>query len=505
MEHLFEAIANYTYDWESWMGRDGRVRWVNPAVQRMTGYGVAECLAMPDYPLPLIHEADRAAIAAHLATAAQGTSGNDVAFRIQEKGGAVRWAAVSWQTLFDDAGTMRGYRTSVRDISARMAVEAALRLAHAEAERANKAKSRFLAAASHDLRQPLQALNMFVAALGAHNRDGKSREILAAIEDSLQATNALLDSLLDVSRLDAGVLHANPRRVAILDLLDRMETEFTEPAREKGLTLRVVPSSAVAYTDPTLLDRMVRNLVSNAVRYTARGRILIGCRRRGRLLSIEVRDTGIGIPAEKLQAVFEEFYQIGNPERDRTRGLGLGLAIVDRIAKLLGHKVEVWSRPGRGSMFSILVPLADASARPEPRPAAAEGRLDGAFLVAIDDEPMQLRAMTELFRQWGCDVLPANSAEDALGQLATASRKPDAIIADYRLRAGRTGAEAIVAVRTAIQVPVPGVILTGDTEPARMVEAATSGFSLLYKPVDPMRLRLLLMELLPAFAMFLDG
>ncbi|MGE0121001.1 MAG: ATP-binding protein [Dongiaceae bacterium] len=505
MEHLFEAIANYTYDWESWMGPDGRLRWVNPAVERMTGYAVAECLTMPDYPLPLIHEDDRPVIAAHLATAAQGASGNDVAFRIREKSGTVRWVSVSWQTLFDAGGTVRGYRTSIRDISARKAAEDALRAAHAEAERANQAKSRFLAAASHDLRQPLQALNMFVAALGATSVDARSREIIGAIEDSLHATNDLLDSLLDVSRLDAGILQVNRRRLAIIDLLDRMEAEFAEPAREKGLELRVVPSSAVVETDPTLLDRIIRNLTANAVRYTDRGRVLIGCRRRGGMLRVEVRDTGIGIPAEKLRAVFEEFYQIGNPERDRTRGLGLGLAIVDRIAKLLGHRVDVWSRPGHGSLFSIAVPLAEPSATREGRASVRQGRLDGAFVVAIDDEPMQLHAMTLLFRRWGCDVLAAHSAIEAMAQLAATNRRPDAIVADYRLRGDKTGAEAIVALREAVRGPVPGVILTGDTEPGRMAEAAASGFELLYKPIDPVRLRDLLMRLLPGFAILLGS
>jgi len=505
MEHLFEAIANYTYDWESWMGLDGRPRWINPAVERMTGYAVAECLAMPDYPLPLIHDEDRPAVAAHLARAAQGTSGNDVAFRIREKDGGIRWASVSWQTLFDADGVVRGYRTSVRDIGARKAAEDALRTAHAEAERANQAKSRFLAAASHDLRQPLQALNMFVAALGATSLDARSREIIGAIEDSLHATNDLLDSLLDVSRLEAGVLQVNRRRLAIIDLLDRMEAEFAEPAREKGLKLRVVPSSAVVQTDPTLLDRILRNLTANAVRYTERGRVLIGCRRRGTMLRIEVRDTGIGIPASKLQAVFEEFYQIGNPERDRTRGLGLGLAIVDRIADLLGHRVDVWSQPGRGSLFSIAVPLAEPSASPDDRAPMRRGRLDGAVIVAIDDEPAQLHAMTLLFRQWGCDVLAAHSAEEAITRLAASSRRPDAIVADYRLRDDRTGAEAIIALRDVMHAPIPGVILTGDTEPGRLAEAAASGFELLYKPVDPARLRELLMRLLPGLAILLGS
>ena len=500
VERLFEAIANYTYDWESWMGLDGRPRWINPAVERMTGHAVDECLAMPDYPLPLVHETDRADMAGHLRAAAAGGSGNDVAFRIRHKNGQVTWAAMSWQTLLDGAGRPLGYRTSVRDITERKRAEDALRQAHAEAERANLAKSRFLAAASHDLRQPLQATNMFVAALKAMASDAESGEIIAAIQDSLRATNDLLDALLDVSRLDAGVVQTKPREFAIGDLLERMETEFVPAAAAKGLALCVVASSVAVRSDPALLDRILRNLLSNAVRYTVSGRVLAGCRRRGSDLRIEVWDTGIGIPEDKLEAVFEEFTQLGNPERDRTRGLGLGLAIVERMARLLGHRIEVRSRPGQGSMFAVEVPLGGpcAAAEPPPRPDAAA--LTGALVVAIDDDPVQLAALGVLFRRWGCEVVAAASAGEVLARLSEAGRPPDAIVADYRLRGSATGAEAIAALRAKLGWDVPGMILTGDTEPARLIEARASGFELLHKPVDPDRLRRVLRGLLSATA-----
>jgi two-component system, sensor histidine kinase len=482
---LFQAIANYTYDWESWIGSDGRPRWINPAVERMTGRSVADCMAMTDYPLPLIHPADRAAIATCLHSAARGDSGNDVAFRIVRKDGRERWAAVSWQTLFNNVGLPLGYRTSVRDITERKQVEDALRAAHAEAERANRAKSRFLAAASHDLRQPLQAVTMFVAALKANTRAPDSLDIIRSIQASLRATNDLLDALLDVSRLDAGVLQPKLRPVAVVDLVERIADAFVQPAADKGLKLRVFPIAAQITTDPALLDRVLLNLLSNAVRYTEKGGVLFGCRRRGSRLRFEVWDSGIGIPPENLHQVFEEFYQIGNPERDRTRGLGLGLAIVDRVAKLLGYEIEVRSVPNRGSMFAVEVPL--ATAREEIAAPAADG-IDGACLLAIDDEPMQLKAMAALFRNWGCTVLAASSAEDALAQLAETPQRVDAIIADYRLRDGVTGAEAITRVREALRKAIPGIILTGDTEPARLIEAQASGFDLLHKPVDTEKL-----------------
>lgn len=487
-DRLFEAIANYTYDWESWLGHDGQPLWINPAVERMTGYRVAECLAMEDYPLPLVHEEDRGLIAQVIARGERGQSGNDVAFRIRRKDGELLWAAVSWQTLLDRSGQSLGFRTSVRDITERKLSEDALRDAHAEAERANRAKSRFLAAASHDLRQPLQAAHLFAAALRIGLRENGDLELLDSIENALKSANELLDALLDVSRLDAGVLAPQIRKFSVADLLDQIETEFSEAAREKQLTLRVLPSSATILTDPTLLGRILRNLVSNALRYTERGRVLVGCRRAGDRLAIEILDTGIGIPADKIGRIFEEFYQIGNPERDRTRGLGLGLAIVAGVAKLLDHPIEVRSEPGRGSIFRVLVPLtephAEIAAALPLRPVAPMARPPGALLLAIDDDPDQLEAMNALFGRLGYQVLVAESAPAALAKLIRNGRTPNAIIADYRLRDGFTGADAIGYVRKRLGRQVPGLILTGDTEPARLAEASASGFALLHKPIE---------------------
>ncbi|QEX24876.1 hypothetical protein FRZ61_48180 [Hypericibacter adhaerens] len=492
-DRLFEAIANYTYDWESWLGRDGRALWINPAVERMTGYRVEECLAMRDYPLPLVHEEDRALIAEVIDRGERGQSGNDVAFRIRRKDGKVVWAAVSWQTLFDRSGQSLGFRTSVRDITERKMAEDALRGAHAEAERANRAKSRFLAAASHDLRQPLQAAHLFVAALRLGLREPGDLNLMDSVEDALKSANELLDALLDVSRLDAGVLAPQFRKFAIADLLDQIETEFSEAARERKLTLRVMPSSATIRTDPMLLGRILRNLVSNALRYTERGRVLVGCRHAGDRLAIEVLDTGIGIAADKIGRIFEEFYQIGNPERDRTRGLGLGLAIVAGVAKLLDHPIEVRSTPGRGSVFRVLVPLTEPQFEPAPpcpssRPAAT-AHVNDALLLAIDDDPKQLEAMKALFGRWGYRTLLAESAPAALAKLGAGETLPHAIIADYRLRDGYTGAGAIGYIRKRLGRQIPGLILTGDTEPARLAEASASGFELLHKPVEPNRLQ----------------
>lgn len=490
-EERFRAIADYTYDWETWVGVDGKARWINRAVKRMTGYTVGECLSMPDYPLGLVHPKDREEIARHLEGAARGSEGNDITFRILRRDGSTCWAAVSWQPIYDSEGEPLGYRTSVRDICQRKLAEDALHQARAEAERANRSKSAFVAAASHDLRQPIQAIATFLAVLKMTAREAESQRIIKSIEECLRAASDLLDALLDVSRFDSGVLKAEPRVVAVGDLLERVEAAFADRARDKGLDLRFVASSALVYTDPTLMSEVIGNLVSNAIRYTERGGIVVGCRRRASKLRVEVWDTGVGIPADQQQRIFEEFYQIANPARDRKRGLGLGLTIVDRIARLLDAPLEVRSEPGKGSVFAIEVPLAEEpveglslrAAKPRSSP------LDGLVILAIDDEPLQLSALKALFERWGCKVLTAASRQAALVQLRSGAERPNVILADYRLGEGVTGAEAIRQVNAELGVNVPGVILTGDTDPARLAEAQTSGYLLLHKPVDPEELR----------------
>jgi PAS domain S-box-containing protein len=495
----YRAIANYTYDWETWVGPDNVVRWVNPAVERITGYGVAECLAMPDYPLPIIHEEDRPAMARYLASATWGGSGNHEEFRIRRKDGEMRWGAVSWQPLADENGQIAGYRTSVRDITDTKRIETELRSAYSEAEKADRAKTRFLAAASHDLRQPLQAISMFSGALKISLKDGKNRDIVTRIQECISGANELLEALLDISRLDAGVLTPRPHDFIACDLLERIELEFAAQATAKRLALRVLPSTVIVRTDQALLQRIVGNLVANAIRYTDRGRILIGCRLHGRFLRFEIWDTGQGIEADLRDRVFEEFYQIGNPERDRQRGLGLGLAIVRRLAALLRLTVSLDSRIGKGSVFRVDVPLAasqDSLAGPEPA-KAGDISIAGKTVMVIDDDPMQVDALSSLLGQWGCAVMAANDVAGARQALAGV-KNPDAIVVDYRLRGDETGAEAISVVRRATGREIPGIIITGDTEPARLMRAASMGMALLAKPVDADELLSVLAEVLSA-------
>ncbi len=480
----FRTIADYTYDWETWFGLSGKPLWINPAAERMTGYSVEECLAMSDYPLPIIHSEDREVISRILREALNGDSGNDHSFRIRRKDGGLCWAAVSWQPIHDGAGNSLGVRTSVRDITERKNAEEALHLAHKKAEKANIAKSKFLAAASHDLRQPIQAMGFFISTLKFTALDGESQGIISDLSDCLNATNDLLNALLEISRLDAGVLEPHISSFPISELFDQLEVEFASMADTKKIEFRVVPCKAIVRSDSLLLERILRNLVSNALQHTNSGRVLLGCRRRGHELEIQVWDTGEGIPDNAIDKVFDEFFQVGNPQRDRRKGLGLGLAIVKRVAGLLDNPISLSSRLGKGSMFSLRVPMTKEAYlhRPVGR-ETNEINIAGAKIMIIEDDPVQLKALAGLFSRWGCRSFVAESIEDATSLLGETKEIPDIILSDYRLHDGVVGADVILRLQNLLGKPVPGLILTGDTEPARIREAQQSGFVLVHKPV----------------------
>lgn len=363
----------------------------------------------------------------------------------------------------------------------------------ADAEKANLAKSRFLAAASHDLRQPLHALGLFVGALGARVSDPDNQDLVNKIRTSVDALDDLFNALLDISKLDAGVLEPQLKDTFIQPLMDRMESEYGPVAKEKGLDFRVSNCRESIHSDPVLLERLLRNLVSNAVNNTPSGGIELKCTRRESNLCIEVIDSGIGIPKEHLNNIFDEFYQVGNPERDRKKGLGLGLAIVDRIAKLLEYPINVSSVLDKGSIFSVEVPLAKSVPDDDilPIPDRAIPDLAGYFLVIVEDDVGVQDAMKELLNSWGCEVLVSTTARDAVDSLIDIKALPDLIIADYRLPEENTGVNAINDIRTAVGADIPAILITGDTAPDRLREAEASGYPLLHKPVPPARLRAL--------------
>lgn len=368
-----------------------------------------------------------------------------------------------------------------------------------EAERANQAKTRFLAAASHDLRQPMHAIGLFVGTLRAKIHYPEVRQIVDKIQASVVAMEALFFDLLDISRLDAGTIVANVRSFSIAELLDRIALEFGPQAQDKGILLRVVSSRATVMSDPALLNRVINNLVSNAIRYTRDGRVLLGCRRTREGLRVEVHDTGIGIAAEHMDDIFQEFFQLQNPERDRSKGLGLGLSIVQRHAVLMGHRIHVKSTPGKGSCFAISLPFGEGvvdapSAASASRPPPQE--LNGAFVVVIDDEADVRAGMESLLHEWQCLVITASCGNDAVKQLRRHERTPDLIISDYQLLNGETGLDAIRLVHQSLQQAVPAVLITGDVRPDRLREANNQGFALLHKPVEPDKLQSAMVEAL---------
>lgn len=363
---------------------------------------------------------------------------------------------------------------------------------------ANLAKSRFLAAASHDLRQPMHALGLFVAQL--HNRvaDPQCRHIAAQAEVAVEALQELFDAILDVSRLDTGAVTPHIAAFELNGLLERLAASFAPAIHQKGLSLRVVPTSLAVRADAVLLERILINLLSNAVRYTERGGIVVCCRPRAGRVRIEVWDTGIGIPEAQQEAVFEEFFQAGNPERDQRRGLGLGLAIAARLAKLLGSRIELASRPHKGSVFAfelerVEVPVKLAC---ELMPSAENESLQGASILLVDDDNLVQEAMHALLAHWGCAVTLAASGDEALAALEQRAQAPDAILCDYRLSAGETGIDAIRRLRHVWGLQIPASLVSGDTAPERVSEARRHGLTLLHKPVRPAKLRALLEHLL---------
>jgi two-component system, sensor histidine kinase len=366
------------------------------------------------------------------------------------------------------------------------------------AEEANVAKSRFLASASHDLRQPVHALSVFVGAMRAHQMDAPARGLLDHIDGSVRALGGLFEGLLDVSRLDAGAVEVNRTPFAIQPIIDRVCRDYEQAASEKGLQLRTRRTPEVVDSDPMLFERILRNLVANAVMYTDRGAVLIGYR-RGARVRVQVWDTGPGIAPTEIPLIFQEFYQIGNPGRDRTRGVGLGLAIVKRLTTLLGHPLQVVSWPGKGTCFTVEVPRASENARTDlrhlPLPAAPVTAGSGLILVVDDEGAIQI-AMQSLLQSWGYSVIAAGSYAEMLERIASVTEVPRLIICDYRLRDNETGSTVIERLRHQYNDDIPGMLITGDTAPDRIKEAQTSGYLFLHKPVPNDTLRAAIAQLI---------
>ena len=365
------------------------------------------------------------------------------------------------------------------------------------AEAASRAKTRFLATASHDLRQPVQAIELFVDVLDRDLKDTPAVVMLNRIRAAGRGLETLLNALLDFSKIDAAAIKPDKRHFPVQNLFDVLNSDFSAQAERKGLVLAFVPSRLWIYSDPNLLERILRNFVANAIKYTPAGEVLVGCKRSGREVRIEVHDTGIGIPENAQKKVFKEFVQLDNPERDREKGLGLGLYIASSLAGLLGHPIRLNSTVGRGSVFSVTVPLGKIQTETPDQlvqPSPNQGLRDKTVLF-IDDDPNLRVGVAEMLERWDCAAVTAESAQEALELMQMSGFVPDVIVADYRLRHDETGVQAIKAIQ-ARWGTVPAAILTGDTEPERIREARSSGFPLVHKPLSAAKLRTLLTHLL---------
>ncbi len=384
----------------------------------------------------------------------------------------------------------------LQQISERCAAEKALLQAKSEAEKANTSKTRFLAAASHDLHQPLNIARLFLGMLADHVDAPRGRELIDGIQAALDTVYELLQALLDISRLDAGVWPTEMTNFRLQPLLDRLRQDYQPQAEAVGLQLRVAPSSAVIRSDRALLERVLRNLVSNALRYTAQGSVLIGCRKRGAEVAIEVRDTGIGIAKGDLQLIFEEFKQVGASPREHERGLGLGLAITERIARLINAKIDVASTLGRGSTFTVRVRASDAAvAAPGEERADDPSSLAGLCVAVIDNDAKVRDALESLLRLWGCAPIAARSANEAISELRAAGKIPQIIIADYHLDCDALGTDAVAALREAFAENPAALIISSDARDELKRSLKRRGFSFLAKPTAPMKLRAILTSL----------
>jgi PAS domain S-box-containing protein len=468
----------------------GAIEYVNPRFTEVTGYGLEEVAGKN----PRVLQSGETAASLYEELWATITSGDEWRGELKnrKKSGEEYWAASSISPIKNPQGEITHFVSISEDVTERRRAHEALQAAKQDAEGANLAKSKFFAAASHDLRQPLHTMSLYLPLLSKRITDPECRDLVDAIEASCDSMGELLSALLDISKLDAGVVTPRIGPIATLPLFRKLEREFTLQAEAKGIELRVVPIARTISTDPGLLERILRNLLSNAIRHTSRGRVLIGARRRGSGLRIEIWDSGVGIEAGELAMIFQEFYQIGNPERDRNQGLGLGLAIVERLARLLGHRIDVASRPGCGSVFSVEVPTISARARARGADADSEScrhDLTGKLVVVIDDDARVLEGTTRTLQDWGCRVIGAGTIGSALAKIGDEQQPPDLILADFRLRDEETGLMAIELINRVVGGDTPAVIITGDTDPQRLREASESGYALLHKPVRVETLR----------------
>jgi len=476
LQDALRAGGVLAFDWE--LPAD-EVRHSQNATQTL-GIESNQVLSSAEW-LKQIHPDDRPGVNACLHGVRPDNPSYSTTFRyIRQDGDREVWLEQIAGAEFDSAGQLKRVQGLTTDITERKRSEQEISRARKSAELANQAKSSFLAAASHDLRQPLQTLRFLQGALEQHHPDGEERKLLEAIGRSLDTMSSMLSSLLDINRLESGSLRPTRSDIAINEVFDSVATDFLQPIEEKGLKLRVVRSGLMAHSDKRMLEEMIRNLLSNSVRYTDRGKILLGCRRAGDKIRIEMWDSGIGIAGDQLPRVFDEYYQ-GSEAAERG-GFGLGLAIVRRLGEALDHAIDVRSAPGRGTCVSIEVPLGQTCVNDEPaHDQLSEGISFAGTVLVIEDETSVRSALNRLLKLRAIGSSMVATGNDAL-TLVSQGMRPDLILSDYNLRGSMNGVESIKVLRSALAWNVPAIVMTGDTRSKTIEAIAAQDVSVVIKP-----------------------
>ncbi len=476
LQDALRAGAVLAFDWE--LPAD-EVRHSQNATQTL-GIESNQVLSSAEW-LKQIHPDDRPGVMACLHGVRPDNPSYSTTFRyIRQDGDREVWLEQIATADFDSAGQLKRVQGLTTDITERKRSEQEISRARKSAELANQAKSSFLAAASHDLRQPLQTLRFLQGALEQHHPDGEGRKLLEAIGRSLDTMSSMLSSLLDINRLESGSLRPTKSDLAINEVFDSVATDFMQPIEEKGLKLRVVRSGLMAYSDKRMLEEMIRNLLSNSVRYTDRGKILLGCRRAGDKIRIEMWDSGIGIAGDQLPRIFDEYYQ--GAEAAERGGVGLGLAIVRRLGEVLDHGIDVRSAPSKGTCVSIEVPLGQPRVNNQPvQDQVSESISFAGTVLVIEDETSVRSALNRLLKLRGIGSSMVATGNDAL-TLVRQGMRPDLVLSDYNLRGPMNGVESIKALRSALAWNVPAIVMTGDIQSKTIEAIAAQDVSVVIKP-----------------------
>ena len=438
--------------------------------------------------LERVHPDDRPRIDACIRDLRPDNASYTISYRYLRPDGQQVWFESTGNAEFDKAGQIsriRGLRVDITETQAfRRGAGFGSKDEREAAEHANRAKSAFLAAASHDLRQPLQAMKILQETLAQQIHDSAARKSIVSIGRSMDTMTDMLTSLLDINQLEAGTLRPSTSDFSINNIFDELAAEFREPATEKGLRWRLVRSRIAVHSDRRFLKEMIRNLLSNAIRYTDRGSVLVGCRRAGDKVRIEVWDSGVGIMGEQMPHIFEEHYQ--GPQSAQLGGFGLGLAIAQRLGNLLGHQIGARSTPGKGSVFSITVPLGHGVSKARPTiavPPEKFGTPLSATVLIIEDEGSVRAAMERWLRLQGLDVVSVTSGNEALALVTEKGMRFDLVLSDYNIPGRMNGLDSVHALRAALVSKIPAIMLTGDTRSEVIDTIAKHDVAVTVKPV----------------------